>query len=123
MFTTGDQRSWINIEVARGKNASECYHGLCEVCGDNALTYRTIARWVKAFCVYRKETAVLHRTGRPSIPQHPIDIASGILSIDHLWTVRKLPVEVGLSHHMAWYKWRMRSVAVINRQHLANGIL
>ncbi|GBM59253.1 hypothetical protein AVEN_205084-1 [Araneus ventricosus] len=93
-----------------------------------ALPYRTDARWVKAFRAGRNETAVLHRRGRPSIPQHQIDIASGILSIDRLWTVRELSVEVGLGHQTVWQilkKWRMlvRSVAVINKQHLANGIL
>ncbi|GBN24284.1 hypothetical protein AVEN_51295-1, partial [Araneus ventricosus] len=28
MLTKGDQLSWIKIEVARGKSASECYDGL-----------------------------------------------------------------------------------------------
>ncbi|GBN87763.1 hypothetical protein AVEN_197653-1 [Araneus ventricosus] len=61
------------------------------------------------------------------IPQHQIDIASGILSIDHLWPVQELSVEVGLSHQTVWHvlrKWRKlgRSVAVINK-HLVNNIL
>ncbi|GBM64233.1 hypothetical protein AVEN_213652-1 [Araneus ventricosus] len=93
-----------------------------------ALPYRTVARWVKAFRAGRNEAADLHRTGRKSIPQHQIDIVSDLLSIDHLWTVRESSVEVGFSHQTMWYllkKWRMlgRSVAVINNQHFANGIL
>ncbi|GBM00005.1 hypothetical protein AVEN_93599-1, partial [Araneus ventricosus] len=51
-----------------------------------------------------------------------------LLFMDRLWTVRELSLEVGLSHQTVWYvlkKWRMlgRSVAVINKQHLADGIL
>ncbi|GBO33246.1 hypothetical protein AVEN_14995-1 [Araneus ventricosus] len=78
----------------------------------------------------RNESADLYRTGRSSIPQHKIDTLSGHLSIDRLWTVRELSVEVGLtiSHQTLWHilkKWRMlgRSVDLINKQHLANGIL
>ncbi|GBM52067.1 hypothetical protein AVEN_131087-1 [Araneus ventricosus] len=82
---------WIKIEIARGKNGSECSHGLLEVC---ALPYRTDARWDKAFCAVRNETADLHRICRLSIPQHQIDIASGLLSIDGLWTVRNYPWKI-----------------------------
>ncbi|KAJ4445749.1 hypothetical protein ANN_12434 [Periplaneta americana] len=49
MFTKLEQRSSIKIEVARGRSAQECFQGLREACGDAALPYRTVARWVKAF--------------------------------------------------------------------------
>ncbi|KAJ4433002.1 hypothetical protein ANN_15259 [Periplaneta americana] len=49
MFTKLEQRSWIKIEVTRGRSAQECFQGLREACGDAALPYRTVARWVKAF--------------------------------------------------------------------------
>ncbi|KAJ4450669.1 hypothetical protein ANN_02098 [Periplaneta americana] len=35
--------------MARGRSAQECFQGLREACGDAALPYRTVARWVKAF--------------------------------------------------------------------------
>ncbi|GBN94077.1 hypothetical protein AVEN_190196-1 [Araneus ventricosus] len=63
----------------------------------------TVARWVKAFRADLDESEDLHSTGRPSIPQHQIDILTGLLSIDRLWTLRELSVEVGLSHQMVWY--------------------
>ncbi|GBO31882.1 hypothetical protein AVEN_174228-1 [Araneus ventricosus] len=88
-------------EVVRVRNASECYHGLREA---SALPYRTVARWVKAFRAGRNVSVDLHSTGGSPIPQHQIDIVSGFLSIDHLWTVRKSSVEVGLSHQTAWHK-------------------
>ena len=49
MFTELQQRSWIKIEVARSRSTKECFQGLRESCGDAALSYRTEARWVKAF--------------------------------------------------------------------------
>ncbi|PSN57940.1 hypothetical protein C0J52_00193 [Blattella germanica] len=49
MFTKQDQRSWLKIECARGRYARQCYEILQDVCGENALPYRTVARWVKAF--------------------------------------------------------------------------
>ena len=30
MFTKLEQRSWIKIEVARGRSTQECFRGLCE---------------------------------------------------------------------------------------------
>ena len=44
MFSKLEQRTWIKIEVARGKNARECHSGLREACGNEALPYRTVAR-------------------------------------------------------------------------------
>ncbi|GBM59095.1 hypothetical protein AVEN_172908-1, partial [Araneus ventricosus] len=52
-----------------------------------ALPYRKVTRWVRAGLI---ETEDLHRTGRPSIPEHQIDIVSGLLSVERRWTVREL---------------------------------
>ena len=49
MISKEDQRSWLKIECARGHNSRECYKGLQEACGEHALPYHTVARWVKAF--------------------------------------------------------------------------
>ncbi|GBM36501.1 hypothetical protein AVEN_217940-1 [Araneus ventricosus] len=104
MFTEGDQRSSIKVKVARGKIASECYHGLHKLVryGIGQL-HDGSKRFVR-----RNENSDLHRTGRPSILQHQIEIVSGLLSIDRRWTVRKLSVEVCLSHQTVWHtlkKW------------------
>ncbi|GBO25759.1 hypothetical protein AVEN_100080-1 [Araneus ventricosus] len=89
-----------------------------------ALSYRTVTRLVKALRSARNETADLHHP--PPIPQHQIDILTGL--IDRLWTVRELPVEVGLNHQMVWHILKKlqilgRCAALINKQHLFNGIL
>lgn len=41
MLSKGEEWSWIETDVVRGKNASECYDRLSEVCCENALSYRT----------------------------------------------------------------------------------
>ncbi|KAJ4427628.1 hypothetical protein ANN_25276 [Periplaneta americana] len=48
-FTKLEQRSWIKIEVTRGRSAQECFQGLREACANAALPYHTVAQWVKAF--------------------------------------------------------------------------
>jgi len=58
MFLKQEQRSWIKIECARGRTARQCHQGLQEACGESALPYRTVARWVKAF--YEGRQAVDH---------------------------------------------------------------
>ncbi|GFX05528.1 hypothetical protein TNCV_3434321 [Trichonephila clavipes] len=50
-----EQRYYIKIAVLRGKNAMEYHSELVEALGNNALSYRTVARWV--YCV----VILLHR--------------------------------------------------------------
>ena len=60
MFTKLEQRSWIKIEVTRGRSTQEYFQGLREACCDAVLPYRTVARWVKAF-----------REGRDAVEDDP----------------------------------------------------
>nr|ALA15329.1 ionotropic receptor 15 [Locusta migratoria] len=45
------------------------HQGLKEACGESALPYRTVARWVKAFNEDRQTVAATHRAGLPSAPE------------------------------------------------------
>ena len=65
MFSKLEQRSWIKIEVARGRSTKECFQGPCEACGDAALPYRSVTRSVKAFREGRDAVKDNLRTGRP----------------------------------------------------------
>ena len=67
MFTKLEQRSWIKIEVARGRSTLECFQGLREVCGDAMLPYRTLVQWVKAFREGRDAVQDNLRRGRPHV--------------------------------------------------------
>ena len=47
--TQVEQRAYIKIAVRRGRNAMECHSELVEALWNNALPYRTVARWVRTF--------------------------------------------------------------------------
>ena len=67
MFTKLERRSWIKIEVARGRSTEECFQGLHEACGDAALPYRIVARWFNAFREGRDAVQDNLRTERPHV--------------------------------------------------------
>jgi len=79
MFSKQEQRSWIKIECARGRTARQSHQGLQEACGEFALPYRTVARWVKAL-----------NEGRQAVDRYIPTInttgaAEGILGLPHRW--------------------------------------
>ena len=49
MFSKYEQRCFIKIQIARDKNARQCYKALLEACGKENLPYHTLARWAYAF--------------------------------------------------------------------------
>ncbi|GFW60160.1 HTH_48 domain-containing protein [Trichonephila clavipes] len=44
-----EKRAYIKKAVLQGKNAMECHTEFVEALGNNALPYRTVARWVGKF--------------------------------------------------------------------------
>ena len=80
MFTKLEQRSWIKIEVARGRSTHEYFHGLGEACGDSALSYRTVVRWVKVFWSGQI------RTGSPQVKNNTVQLLASLLDAGHRWT-------------------------------------
>ncbi|KAG8225422.1 hypothetical protein J437_LFUL004243 [Ladona fulva] len=94
MFSKQEQRSWIKIECARGRTARQCHQ---EACGDSALPYRTVARWVKAFNEGQQTVADMHRAGRPSVSEEVHTVAA-LVDIDRSQTIRELAHETGLAH-------------------------
>ncbi|GFX48552.1 HTH_48 domain-containing protein [Trichonephila clavipes] len=52
-ITPVEQRAY----VLRGKNAMECHSELVEALGNNALPYRTVARWIGKFQEGRVSTS------------------------------------------------------------------
>ncbi|PNF24658.1 hypothetical protein B7P43_G18050 [Cryptotermes secundus] len=72
--------------------------GLREACGDAALPYRTVARWVKLFCEGRDAIQDSHRSGRPHVDNHTIQLLASLLDVDRQWTALELAAEVGVCH-------------------------
>ena len=99
MFTKLEQHSWIKI-VAQGRSTQECLQGLLEACGDSALPYCTVARWVKAFRGGRYPiqdnllTGQHHMENNSSIPYF-------LLHADCRWTACELTAEARVCHKTA----------------------
>ncbi|KAJ4438220.1 hypothetical protein ANN_14159 [Periplaneta americana] len=93
-----EQRSWIKIDVTRGRSAQECFRGLREACADTALPYRTVARWVKAFREGRDAVQDNLRTERPRVEDNTVQLLASLLDADRRWTVCVLAAEVGVYH-------------------------
>ena len=79
-----DQRSWLKIECARGRNARQCYEGLQEACSEHVLPNRTVARWVKAFKEGWQNVTDMPR------PSHPAWQCKGACSKSCDWFVVSL---------------------------------
>ncbi|PNF26790.1 hypothetical protein B7P43_G17675, partial [Cryptotermes secundus] len=113
-FSKHEQRSWIKIEYARGHTACQCHQGLHEACGESALPYRTVARWVKAFNEGRQNVADACLTGRPSVSEE-VYALSLLLESDRRHTIRELARETGLAHttvlHILKERLAMRKIA------------
>ena len=97
MFSKQEQRSWIKIECARGRIARHCHQGLQEACGESALPYRTVARWVKAFNKGRQNVADMRWPGHPSVNEE-VYALTALLDSDRRRTIRELAQETGLAH-------------------------
>ncbi|GFR30912.1 HTH_48 domain-containing protein [Trichonephila clavata] len=63
--TCVEQRAYIKIAVLQRRNEMECHSEFVEALGNNALSYRTVARWVGKFQQGRVPTSDEQRSGRP----------------------------------------------------------
>ncbi|KAJ4429286.1 hypothetical protein ANN_26290 [Periplaneta americana] len=67
--TCVEQRLYIKIAVLHGRNARECHRELVEAVGNNALPYRTVARWVAAFQRGCEATSDLQWARQPKVKE------------------------------------------------------
>ncbi|PNF23599.1 hypothetical protein B7P43_G04961, partial [Cryptotermes secundus] len=70
---------------------------LQEACGESALPYRTVARWVKAFNEGRQNVVDMRRPGCPSVSEEACAL-SAFLESDRRHTIRELARKTGLVH-------------------------
>ncbi|KAJ4427620.1 hypothetical protein ANN_25268 [Periplaneta americana] len=91
-FTKLEQRSWIKIEVTRGRSAQECFQGLREACADAALPYRTVAQWVKVFREGRDAVQDNLHTGRLCVENNTVQFLASLLDADsngRFWNIHR----------------------------------
>ena len=95
MISKQDQKSWLKIECTWGHNARQCYEGLGEACGESALSYRTVALWVKAFRDGKQNvTAML----RPTVSEDDVQNVNALVLADQNITMHELANDEGLAH-------------------------
>ncbi|PNF14809.1 hypothetical protein B7P43_G07028 [Cryptotermes secundus] len=88
----------MKIEYTRARKTRQSHQGLQEACGESALPYTTLARWVKAFNEGHQNVADMRRPGRPSVSEEEVYALSALLESDHRHTIRELARETGLAH-------------------------
>ncbi|KAJ4450059.1 hypothetical protein ANN_01466 [Periplaneta americana] len=69
------------------QKARHGHDGLVEACGETALPYRTVARWVRAFNEGRDHVENKARQGRPSVSEKELQTVSALLDGDRRQTV------------------------------------
>ncbi|GFX43480.1 uncharacterized protein TNCV_4875001 [Trichonephila clavipes] len=75
--TCVELRAYIKIAVLRERNAMECHSELVEALRNNALPYRTVARWIGKFQQGRVSTSDRQRLGRRVSVR--TDLARGVI--------------------------------------------
>ncbi|PSN39588.1 hypothetical protein C0J52_06900 [Blattella germanica] len=73
--TKVEQRSYIKKAFLRGYNARESHAKLQQALGNQALPYRTVARWVGAFKEGRESTADLPHSGHSVSANKDVSVA------------------------------------------------
>ncbi|GFT70422.1 HTH_48 domain-containing protein [Trichonephila clavipes] len=82
--TRVEQRAYIKIAALRGRNAMECHNTLVEALGNNALPYRTVARWIGKFQQGCVSTCDEQRSGQFTHDAANAE-ADGIQRLPHRW--------------------------------------
>ncbi|KAJ4433303.1 hypothetical protein ANN_15562 [Periplaneta americana] len=60
-----------------------CQDGLVEACGETALPYRTVARWLRAFNEGRDRVENMVRAGRPSVSEEEVQAIFALFHPPH----------------------------------------
>ena len=69
-MTISDQRSYIKIKTLRGRNLTEIYGALSEVCREFTVDRSTVSRWANRF---RGGCVIIDNDPRPGSPRTSID--------------------------------------------------
>ena len=103
--TCENQHYYIFVEWKNGSTAAEIHQKLVVAEGDQALSLRTIHRWIEAFELGKQSVKDKARSGRPHEAVTPATIGKveDFVSEDRHITTRKLSEEVGISDERIIY--------------------
>ena len=79
------------------RNERQCYEGLQEACGERALPFRTVVRWVKAFKEGRQNVIDTSRPGHPAVREEDVQTANALVLADRNAMIRELANDTGLA--------------------------
>ena len=99
-FSQEEQCAIIKFFCAKGENCVNIYRELVSVCGDSALDYSNVNRWMAKFKKGRVSSTDLPRPGRPSSSRTDANkerVENLILS-DRRVTVEDICAHTGLTH-------------------------
>lgn len=101
--TVDDQRSFIKIEVLRGKTGKEIHDALTEACGGYAVSFKTVYRWVARFRSGKYDISDESRSGRDvSVTDHyHVEKVKELLAVDRRYTCEEIANSVGISQGSA----------------------
>jgi hypothetical protein len=91
-----EKRAYFKIAVLRGRNAREFHSELVEAVENNALPYRTVARWAATFQRGRATSGDLERSGRPLRSDVSRAVIDQCMEYDRIWTLFELQAETSI---------------------------
>ena len=97
--TSIEQRAYIKTECYRQKKARQIHAALEQACGDQALSYSQVARWVVDFRKGREAIQNDHGSGRPATvtDRYNIEKVSELLKSGRRFTSDEIATEVCIS--------------------------
>ena len=99
-----DQWSYVKTEYLRGKLGKEIHENLCNACGNNALSFKTVYRWLARFSAGKTyisdEVCSCCRPHEAKDPYH-IEKVKEVLDEDRRLTCDEVAESVRISHGSA----------------------
>ena len=97
--TDEDQRSYMKIETLRGKNPTEIYSAMREVCGVQTVDRSTVSRWATRF---REGCVTINDDPRPrraktSTDERSVKLVADFLAEDRRATCKEISQATGIS--------------------------
>ena len=97
-----EQLLYIKIEYSKGKSGKENHENSCEACGSNALSFKTVYRWLARFSAKKTDISYKACSGRPheatETDLYHIEKVKEVFDEDRRLTYDEVAGSVGISH-------------------------
>lgn len=99
-FSREERRAIIKFLCANGENCVNIHRELVSVCGDEALDYSNVNRWVEKFKTGRVSSADFLRSGRPCSSRTAANTerVNNLILGDLRLTIEEICAKTGLTH-------------------------